>query len=252
MKHVFFVIVLMGLGGLVIAQDNSGEAKKDSKESTAYRYTPSPDFPGALVIDYGINYFDKNSAIMDTDPWKSPTLNVYYMYAFRMGEESRLSFNIGAGVGSEKFTFKAPITFTDSLQITVIDSITNVPHFGNISTLKKTQMVINYIDIPMEIRIHSRKKDHKRAFYLALGGKIGFLFAAKTKVVYTEFGNTKKFKDLYNFNVNAVRYGATARIGYGPINFWGYLGLNNFFTGNKTAGIRNPNTFSFGLSLSTF
>ncbi len=251
MKHAFFVIVLMSLSGSIVAQDND-TTSNDSKESTAYRYTPSPDFPGALVIDYGINYFDKNSPIMDTDPWKSPTLNVYYMYAFRIGEESRLSFNIGAGVGSEKYTFKAPVTFTDSLSITVVDSIVNVPYFNNISSLKKSQMVINYIDIPMEIRIHSRKNDHKRAFYIAIGGKIGFRFAGKTKVVYSEFGSKKKFKDLYNFNVNAVRYGATARIGYGPINFWGYLGLNDFFTGNKTAGIRNPNTFSFGLSLSTF
>lgn len=251
MKHVFFVIVLMGLGSLVLAQDNT-EEKTGSKESTSYRYTPSPDFPGALVFEYGINYFDNNSAIMDTDPWKSPTLNLYYMYAFRIGEETPFSFNIGAGVGNEKYTFKSPITFSDSLTYTIIDSLSNVPFFNNAGSYKKSQMVINYIDIPMELRIHSRKKDHKRAFYLAIGGKIGFRFAGKTKVVYSEFGTTKKYKNLYHYNVNAIRYGATARIGYGPINFWGYLGLNDFFTGNKTVGMKNPNTFSFGLSLSTF
>ena len=251
MKQLFFIAIIMSLGTSVFAQDDS-ELKKDSEASTAYRYTPSPDFPGALVLDWGINYFDNNSSIMDTDPWKSPTLNLYYMYAFRMGESSRFSFNIGAGVGNEKYTFKAPITFTDSLSITIVDSIANVPHFQTASGYKKTQMVINYIDIPMEIRVHSRKNDHKRAFYLAIGGKIGFRFAGKTKIVYSEFGTEKKFKDLYHFNVNSIRYGATARIGYGPINFWGYMGLNDFFTGNKTAGIKNPNTFSFGLSLATF
>ena len=251
MKQVFFIAILMSLGLSVIAQDNS-ESKKDSEESTAYRYTPSPDFPGALVLEWGINYFDNNSSIMDTDPWKSPTINLYYMYAFRMGEASRFSFNIGAGVGNEKYTFKAPMTFTDSLSMTIIDTLKNVPHFQTASGYKKTQMVINYVDIPMEIRVHSRKNDHKRAFYLAIGGKIGFRIAGKTKVVYSEFGNQKKFKDLYHFNVNAVRYGATARIGYGPINFWGYMGLNDFFTGNKTVGMKNPTTFSFGLSLSAF
>jgi len=252
MKYTFFVIVLMSLSGSILAQNDDANSN-DSKESTSYRYTPSPDFPGALVVEYGINYFDNNSAIMDTDPWKSPTLNLYYMYAFRIGEESRLSFNIGAGVGNEKYTFKAPITFSDSLSITIIQPIDTVPFFDNkIITTKKSQMVINYLDIPMEFRIHSRKKDHKRSFYLALGGKVGFRIAGKTKIVYSEFGTTKKFKDLYHFNVNAIRYGATAKIGYGPINFWGYLGLNSFFTGNKTEGIRNPNTFSFGLSLSTF
>ena len=235
----------------IFAQDNT-ETKDDSESSKAYRYTPSPDFPGALVLEWGINYFDNNSSIMDTDPWKSPTLNLYYMYAHRLGD-SRFSVNFGAGVGNEKYTFKAPITFSDSLTTTIIQPIDTVPFFDNKTiALKKTQMVINYIDIPLEFRVHSRKNDHKRAFYLAVGGKIGFRFAGKTKIVYSEFGNQKKFKDLYHFNVNAVRYGATARIGYGPINFWGYLALNDFFTGNKTVGINNPNTFSFGLSLSTF
>ncbi len=250
MKYILFVVILTGLGSSVFAQENA-EPAKDAKESTAYRYTPSPDFPGALVLEYGINYFDKNSPVMDTKPWGSPTLNLYYMYDIRLGD-SRFSVNIGAGVGNEKYTFEAPVTFTDSLQITIIDSIKNIPYFSNISALKKSQMVINYLDIPLEFRIHSRKNDHKRAFYLAIGGKVGFRFAGKTKVVYSELGSKKKFKDLYNFNINAIRYGATARIGYGPINFWGYMGLNNFFDGNKTAGIRNPTTFSFGLSLSTF
>jgi len=127
--------MLMGMGSSVFAQDNA-EPAKDSKESTAYRHTPSPDFPGALVLEYGINYFDKNSPVMDTKPWGSPTLNLYYMYNARLGD-SRFSVNIGVGVGSEKYTFNAPITFTDSLQITVIDSIKNIPYFSNISALKK-------------------------------------------------------------------------------------------------------------------
>lgn len=251
MKQVFFIAILIGLSTSIFAQDNT-ESKKDSESSPAYRYTPSPDFPGALVIDWGINYFDNNSGIMDADPWKSPTFNIYYMYAHRLGD-SRFSVNFGAGVGNEKYTFKAPVTFSDSLTTTIIQPIDTVPFFDNkIIALKKTQMVINYIDFPLEFRVHSRKNDHKRAFYLAIGGKIGFRFAGKTKIVYSEYGTQKKFKDLYHFNVNAVRYGATARIGYGPVNFWGYLALNDFFTGNKTVGIENPNTFSFGISLATF
>ncbi len=249
MKYLLLIASILCVSLFAFAQD--ANTSKNTSDAKSYRYTPSPDFPGALVIDYGINFFDKYSPVMKTDEWKSPTLNVYYMYAFRMGS-SRFSFNIGAGVGNEKYTFEAPITFTDSLQITLVDSLKNVPFFTNASGYKKSQMVINYFDIPLEFRVHSRKNDHKRAFYLAVGGKLGFRFAGKTKVVYSEFGNKKKFKDLYHYNVNAVRYGAIARIGYGPINFWGYMGLNNFFTGNKTKGIRNPTTFSFGLSLSTF
>lgn len=250
MKKIFFVALLWSISLTVFAQDDS-TASSQSDESTAYRYTPSPDFPGALIIDWGINYFDENSGIMDVKPWSSPTINIYYMYDQRLGD-SRFSVNIGAGVGSEKYTFNSAVTFTDSLRTTIVQPIDTIPFFQNVTGVKKSQIVVNYIDIPLEFRVHSRKNDHKRSFYLAVGGKIGFRMAAKTKVVYSEFGTTKKFKDLYHFNANAVRYGATARIGYGPVNLWGYYGFNSFFTGNKTAGINNPNTFSFGISLSTF
>lgn len=250
MKQAFLVVMLLGLGSSLIAQDNP-ESKSESDASTSYRYTPSPDFPGALVFDWGINYFDGNSGTMDTKPWSSPTINVYYMYDHRLGS-SRFSVNFGAGIGSEKHTFNSAVTFTDSLKITIVQPIDSIPFFATTSSVSKSQMVMNYIDIPLEFRIHSRKNDHKRSFYLALGGKIGFRMAGKTKVVYEEFGTTKKFKDLYHYHVNAVRYGASARIGYGPFNFWGYYGFNKYFTGNKTEGINNPNTFSFGVSLSTF
>ena len=192
MKQAFLVVMLLGLGSSLIAQDNP-ESKSESDASTSYRYTPSPDFPGALVFDWGINYFDGNSGTMDTKPWSSPTINVYYMYDHRLGS-SRFSVNFGAGIGSEKHTFNSAVTFTDSLKITIVQPIDSIPFFATTSSVSKSQMVMNYIDIPLEFRIHSRKNDHKRSFYLALGGKIGFRMAGKTKVVYEEFGTTKNLK----------------------------------------------------------
>lgn len=247
MKKAFLALTLIGLAISSMAQDNSTE----SKESTAYRYTPSPDFPGSLVIDYGLSYFDKNSGIMDTKAWKSPTFNMYYMYPFRMGA-SRFSFNIGAGIGSEKYSFQNPISLVDDNGITSVDSLNNIPFFVNLTGYKKTQIVVNYFDIPIEFRVHSRKNDHKRSWFLAVGGKIGFRMAAKTKVIYEEFDSKKKYKSLYNYNINPIRYGALARVGIGPFSFWGYYGFNQFFTDSKTSGIENPNTFSLGISLSTF
>ena len=245
MRRAFLAFLLVGVSSTVWAQDT-----KDTT-SLAYRYTPSPDFPGAIVIDYGFNYFDKNSAVMDTDPAKSPTLNLYYMYAFRMGA-SRFSFNTGIGIGSEKYSFNSPITFVDDNGITSVDSLTNIAFFSNLTGYKKTQVVVNYFDIPVEFRVHSRKNDHKRSWFLAVGGKIGFRMAGKTKVVYEEFDSKKKYKNLYHYNVNALRYGASARVGIGPFSIWGYYGFNGFFTDNKTSGLENPNTFSLGISLSTF
>lgn len=245
MKQAFLVLLFVGVVSTTWAQDT-----KDAS-STAYRYTPSPDFPGSITIDYGLSYFDDNSAIMDVKPWKSPTLNIYYMYPFRMGA-SRFSFNAGAGIGTEKYSFNSGVTFVDIDGITEVDSLTKIPFFENISGLKKTQVVVNYFDIPIEFRVHSRKNDHKRSWFLAVGGKVGFRMGSKTKVVYEEFDSKKKYKNLYDYNISAVRYGASARIGVGPFSFWGYYGFNSFFANDKVSGINNPNTFSFGISLSTF
>jgi len=244
MKQAFLVFILTGLSISLMAQE-------DSISSASYRHTPSPDFAGALVVDYGVSFFDKNSAIMDTELWKSPTINVYYMYPFKI-KSSRFSFNVGAGIGTEKYTFSSPVTFVDSLNVTLIDTIAYLPFFENISGVKKSQVVTNYFDIPLEFRIHSRKNDHKRSFVLALGGKVGFRFATKAKVVYSEFEVDKKYKSLYHYNVNAVRYGASARLGIGPFTIWGYYGLNQFFGGDKISGVNNPKTYSFGISLATF
>jgi hypothetical protein len=244
MKRTFLVVILTGLCLTSIAQDNTSSTNVN-------RYTPSPDFPGSVVIDYGFSYFDNNSAIMDVKPGKSPTLNIYYMYPFRLGA-SRFSFNVGAGIGSEKYSFNAPVTFVDDAGVTLVDSLKNLSFFNNTSGYNKTQVVVNYFDIPLEFRVHLRKNDHKRSWYLAVGGKIGVRLAAKTKVLYKEFDTDKKIKDLYNYNISTFRYGASARVGIGPFSIWGYYGLNPFFIENKTSGIKNPNTFSLGISLSTF
>ena len=173
------------------------------------------------------------------------------MFPFRMGA-SRFSFNVGGGIGSDKYTFNSPVTLVDISGITGVDSLINISYFDNISGYKKTQLVSNYFDIPLEFRVHSRKNDHKRSWFLAVGGKVGFRMASKTKVVYQEFGSKKKYKDLYNYNLSPVRFGAIARLGVGPFSFWGYYSFNSFFTNDKITGIDNPTTFTLGMSLSTF
>jgi len=244
MKQAFLVVILMGFSISLMAQE-------DSIVSASNRDTPSPDFSGAIVVDYGVNFFDQHSEIMNNEMFKSPTINVYYMYPFKI-KSTRFSFNVGGGIGTEKYTFTSPVTFVDSVNVTLVDTIANLSYFENIGAVNKSQMVTNYFDIPFEFRVHSRKNDHKRSFYLALGAKVGFRFANKTKVVYSEFEQDKTFKSLYHYNVNAVRYGASARLGIGPFTIWGYYGLNKYFAVNKISGFNNPNTYSFGISLAAF
>jgi hypothetical protein len=246
MRKLFFYILLVSVSGAALAQtetENNPKAKP--------RSTPSPDFPGEFVIDYGLNYFIDPSPEMTTDPWRSPTWNIYYAYPVQINE-SRFSFNPSVGVGMETFAFSAPVTLVDSSGITVLRNITDLPQFSDADNITYSKLSTTYIDMPLEFRIHSRKNDHKRSWFIALGGKVGVLVDTKTKIKYSESGVRKVNKNKYHYNVSTWRYGALARIGYGPLTFWGYYRGSTLFRGNKTNNIENPGMFSFGISLTTF
>ena len=241
MKKILLLLVFVALF-------NNTWAQEDKKDKPS---TPSPDFPGSLVIEYGLNYLIEPAFEMRTNPWRSMTLNIYYMYPIKIGE-SRFSVNPGFGVGSEKYGFESPYSFLDSTGGTWLKEIKDLPRFEEVSTVKRSQFVTNYLDFPLEFRVHTRKDDHNRSWYLAIGGKIGVNFDAKTKIKYAELGNNKIYKDKFHFNVNSFRYGAVVRIGLGPVNVWYYYSGSKLFRGNRTPNMVNPNMWSFGIALSTF
>jgi hypothetical protein len=244
MKKTLLLLLAVSMFTSVLAQVDEKAQVKPS--------TPSPDFPGSLQLEYGLNYLYNNTYEMRTNPWRSMTLNVYYTYPIRIGD-SRFSFNPGIGVGNEKFGFEDPVSFLDSLGLaTVLKPVVDLPGFENVISVERSQFIANYIDFPMEFRVHTRKSDFKRSWYLAVGGKLGINFSAKTKIKYDEFGSSKKYKGLYGYNVNSFRYGAYARIGLGPFNVWGYYSGSQLFLGNKTFNFENPSMWSFGISLAAF
>ena len=243
MKKILLLLVLASMFNNVWAQE---EEKAKVKAST-----PSPDFPGSLVFEYGLNYLINPTHEMRTNPWQSATLNLYYMYPIQIGK-SRYSVNPGFGFGSEKYGFEDPVSYLDSASRTWLKNIKDLPRFENMTSVKRTQFIAYYIDFPLEFRVHSIKDDHKRSWFLAVGGKIGINIGAKTKIKYTELGSSKKYQDHYHFNVNSFRYGFVARIGLGPINAWYYYSGSKLFRGNKTPNMENPNMWSFGLSLAAF
>ena len=246
MKNQLIIVLLFVLAlNPALAQETPSDNPKPS--------TPSPDFPGSLVFEYGINSLINASYAMRTNLWQSATLNVYYMYPIKLGD-SRFSFNPGIGVGSEKYGFKDPISFYEDSLKTFMDNIGNLPRFDTttLGDITKTQLIANYVDIPLEFRVHSRKDDHERSWFLAVGGRIGVNFDAKTKIIYSENGSQKVYKDKFHYYINSFRYGAVARIGYGPLSVWGYYSGSKLFRGNKSANFANPSMWSFGLSLATF
>ncbi len=245
MKNQLLVLMFVLALTPALAQESTSGKNKPS--------TPSPNFPGSLVIEYGLNYLINNTYEMRTNPWRSATFNVYYMYPVKLGS-SRFSFSPGIGVGSEKFGFAEGISFYEDSLKTFMDRIGNLARFDTttLGEISKTQIIANYVDIPLEFRVHTRKDDHKRSWFLAVGGKVGVNFDAKTKIKFSENGSQKVYKEKFQYYINSFRYGAVARIGYGPFSVWGYYSGSKLFRGNKAANFENPGMWSFGVSLATF
>ena len=163
MRKLFFYILLASISGAAIAQDEN-----NTEPNNLTRSTPSPDFPGEFIVDYGLNYFIEPTSEMTTDVWRSPTWNIYYAYPLQINE-SRFSFNPSVGLGMESFAFSTPVTLVDDGGITDLVYIEDIPQYQDLTDLTYTKLSTTYIDMPLEFRIHSRKYDPKRSWFIALG-----------------------------------------------------------------------------------
>ena len=88
-----------------------------------------------------------------------------------------------------------------------------------------------------------------KKFFISGGVIGGVKLASKTKVIYFENGDKKKDKAKDDFNISALRYGFTARIGYKKLNLYGnYYPMALFEDGGGLVGGDNLYPFSIGLS----
>ncbi|HEX8545733.1 MAG TPA: outer membrane beta-barrel protein, partial [Cytophagaceae bacterium] len=96
----------------------------------------------------------------------------------------------------------------------------------------KSRLSATYIDVPLEVRFKS-SQNNKKAFHLAFGAKIGFLINSKTKYKFEENNVKTTQKQISNMYLNPIRYGLSARIGYGLFQLFGYYSLNPLFQDKK-------------------
>jgi hypothetical protein len=243
-KEVFLVIILMVSFSYVFAQNENNEnvpTVKSEKFSTGMDvftdiWMNVPDNITAKTINIGTNY--------------------YFTYNSPIGKSGKtpFSFAIGIGLGTHNFHSNA-LPKVDTNNISYFDKIPDsVTINGDIHKVnyKKNKISIAYFDIPMEFRYKSKSE-----FRAALGFKIGFLLSSHTKYKgdeYMDFNNDNQF-DSYSVkmnkipNIESMRYGIKAEVGYKWINVMGYYSLSSLFKDGK-----GPDTYpiSVGLALRPF
>ncbi len=213
-----------------------------------------PDIPGTFTLELGLNRGLSAPDEFSLGLWGSRTINVYYQYELRI-LKSRFSLVPGIGLSLERYKFKNGYTLNYSGNSTDLVIMLSTVQSA-IPGLKKSQLITNYIDVPVEIRYSTNPEDPARSFKASIGGRIGYMYDAFSKVKYKENGEVKKIKDKQNFNVNQLRYGVFAKIGVGNFSIFSYYNITPLFEEDKglyeKGESNNFNTFTVGISLSSF
>lgn len=210
-----------------------------------------PDIPGAFVLELGINSALDAPSKFSPALWGSRTLNIYYQYNIRI-LNSKFSIVPGVGFSLERFKFKNGATLgydEDSLKLFT-------PSETGMTGLRKSQLVTNYFEIPVELRFSTNPEDPGRSFKVAVGGRVGYLYDGFSKLKYKEDGETKRLKDKQDWNLTKFRYGLYGKFGIGNFSLFAYYNLTPLFEEGKGPGEKNVvndfQTVTVGISLSSF
>ena len=226
-NYAVIALALLLLSTPVFAQETAGQTTTPPSQGKTFQ----PDVRGSLLFAVGVNGLAKVPEQFELSNFRSKSVHIYYLYDINLGS-SRFSFHPGIGLGLEKYELKNPVTLNYRLingsatEVLVLDSLQFVYGSGS---FKKNRIAANYVDVPLEFSWVSNKTNPKGGFKVALGGKVGVLYGAHTKVKYTVGEDTRKDKLKRDWNLNPFRYSAHARVGYSSFNLYFEYQLSQLF-----------------------
>lgn len=251
MKKTLSSILFLFIAILGLAQDEP--VKKTAK----------PNIPGTFMIDLGLNQAINRPDTWDQAAWGSRTVNIYYQYSMRFGR-SKFSFNPGIGLSMERWKFKNNATLIDTVELVSYPGGAAAPdqveQYNLLSPTRiypelaeKSQLIANYVEMPLEFRFDTSPEDISRSFNVAIGGRIGWLFDSKTKVKYQEDdGDIVKVKNKKVYGLEQFRYGIYTRIGLGGFNLFTFYNLSPVFQKGKGPLGQDFTSITFGISVNGF
>jgi hypothetical protein len=248
-KRLAGILLLSGISVVGLSQEAT-----PAKAAPAKKRSVRPDIPGVFTLDFGFNRALSAPVDFDLYFWGSRTVNIYYQYDLRLFN-SPISIVPGIGLSLERYRFKDSyaVGYTNATH----EQVTMLPP-GDLATpnIKKSMLVTNYIDVPLELRYTMNPEDPSRSFKLSVGGRIGWLYDSFNKIKYSEDGETKKLKDKQSYHLNELRYGLLGRLGFGGFSLFCNYNLSPLFKkgeGIQTDNVSNDfNTLTFGISVSNF
>ena len=205
------------------------------------------EVPGSLIIDFGINFVgDDSSDSLNFEPFGSKAFRIGYQYEIPLGK-SAFTFNPGIAFSVEKYKFKDNYVLQQNIDKTIsLDSVD--------FELTKSQIAMNYLEVPIELRWHLDKSEIQRSFRIAIGAKFGMRAGGKTKLKFDDpdTGITRVVKDKQNYELTRWRVGVYGKVSVGAFGLYYYQSLTELFEDNKGPGATTATPFQIGLSYEIF
>ncbi|MCU0401129.1 MAG: PorT family protein [Algoriphagus sp.] len=241
-------IALISLSFLANAQ----ETEKKPKTPIGGR----PNIPNDLNIEFGFNQLTNRPADLSLNFFGSRSFHIYYQVPIKIfGEKSGFTVNPGFGVGSEKFSFQDEKNLfrnatlgPESSELKTVKSV-----YGNSITVSKNTFAANYFEVPVDLVYHFNKNSYSKSFRVSIGGKIGYLYNAHTKIGYeSATAGEVKIKSSENFGLEKLRYGVSLKAGSPGFYVWSNIYLNGMWQADRGPFNTEASQVNFGIAVSVF
>ena len=174
----------------------------------------------------------------------SNAYSIYYTQYF--GLFNRVGVNTGLGFTFDKYAFDSDWSWhSDANGSVSLDTLAGI-------TLTKNKLVMNYLEVPVELRIHPLGTVKGEGWFIGLGVVGGYRFGAHTKIKYSTIENDYKEKVYGSFDTNKFRYGFQARFGFKTIHLFYKMYPTDIFKKSPDGSGNIPTPSTFGISLSGF
>jgi hypothetical protein len=195
-------------------------------------------FKGHWVgIELGMNNFvnnkfsmvrSGNDEFMDLNTGKSWNFNINFLqHSFGIISD-KLGIVTGLGLEFNNYRFDNGNTIGKDSAGYIIEK-----DYASDVVVEKSKLATTFLTLPLLFELQSCDSHRKNRVHITAGVIFGLKLGSHTKVVYKVNGNEETDKVGNDFNINELRYGLTARVGYKSLNVFGNYYPTPLFERNK-------------------
>lgn len=263
MKNILLLLFLFATYSVFAFETDSIKAARQSavkKQLTAEQIAKKNEvakrFSKFAKDRFTFDFFGSNWIYNKNDPrmnglqtkWWSRGINIYFSWDFRI-KKSRVSFAPGIGYSCSNIYSRHGLVEGDTVNGvlgTSFKALTDINPSIASGDYKTNKLTLQYVDIPLELRIRTNPDKFNNCWKFVIGFKAGIRVDAHTKIK-TKIGNVVKVDVERRFpDFNLLRMGPTLRIGYSIVNVFAYYGVLDVFKKDKGP---KANEFTVGISI---